>query len=58
MVRKQSYLPKYKLLAEVVPGRPAAGADKPEVGPTYRVAYAPDGIQMPEGVSTCYDIFK
>jgi hypothetical protein len=46
-----------KLLVEVAPGRPAFG-DVPEAGPTYTVATSPDGIHRPEGINTCYDLFK
>lgn len=46
-----------KLLVEVAPGRAASG-EQLEVGPTYRVAYARDGIHRPPGVDTCYDLFR
>jgi len=45
----------FKLLKEIAPGRPAQG-DKPEVGPTYRSAYAADGLK--DVPATCYDLFK
>lgn len=45
----------FKHLKQIAPGRAAAG-DKPEVGPTYRTAYAADGLDHVP--ATCYDLFK
>lgn len=45
----------FKLLKEIAPGRPAQGYI-PEVGPTYRAAYAAGGLDVVP--ATCYDLFK
>jgi hypothetical protein len=47
--------PSFKLLAEIAPGRAAEG-DQPVVGPTYRAAYAAEGLGHRS--KTCFDLFK
>jgi len=48
--------PRFRLLQEIAPGRAAAGEQAPEVGPTYRAAYAADGLGHTP--STCYELFR
>jgi hypothetical protein len=45
----------YQHLKQIAPGRAATG-DQPEVGPTFRAAYAVDGLDHVP--ATCYDSFK
>lgn len=47
--------PSFKLLAEIAPGRAAEGG-QPAVGPTYRAAYAADGLD--HSPKSCFDLFK
>jgi hypothetical protein len=49
----------YPLLHELEAARPGGADGQPLASsPVYCVSYAKGGLQLPPGVSTCYELFQ